>query len=164
MEQVERRPVLILGLGNPLRGDDGFGPAVVEALSRLDLPAGVEVLDGGTAGLGLLPTIAGRERLLVVDVAEMGRPAGSLAHFRWPEVGLAGSASTLSLHQAGLAEVLALAERLGWAPKEVHIFALQPVSLGWQKGLSRPAREKVTEAVAAILAEVSRVPAEPCEV
>ncbi len=151
MENSERRPVLILGLGNPLYGDDGFGPAVVETLSRSDLPAGVEVLDGGTAGLGLLPVIAGRERLLVVDVAEMGRPAGTLTHVRWPEVGLVGALS-LSLHQVGLAEVLALAERLGWAPGEVHIFALQPAFLGWRKGLSRPAREKVAEAASAILA------------
>jgi hydrogenase maturation protease len=158
-----RRPVLILGLGNPFYGDDGFGPAVVEALSRLTLPAGVEVLDGGTAGLGLLPAIARRERLLVVDAAEMGRPPGTLMHFRWPEVGLGGALSLLTPHQAGLAEVLALAERLGWAPREVHIFALQPASLGWQKGLSRLAREKVPEAVAAILAEVSQVPAEPDE-
>lgn len=157
MEDGERRPVLILGLGNPLYGDDGFGPAVVEALSRMELPADVEVLDGGTAGLGLLPAIAGRERLLVVDVAEMGRPAGTLVHFRWPEVGLTG-ASPLSLHQAGLAEVLALAERLGWTPKEVDIFALQPAFLGWQRGLSRLAREKVAEAAAAILAAL-RVPA-----
>lgn len=162
MENVERRPILVLGLGNPLYGDDGFGPAVVEALSRLELPAGVEVLDGGTAGLGLLPAIAGRERLLVVDTAEMGRPPGTLVHLRWPEVSLAGAALPLSLHQAGLAEVLALAERLGWAPKAVDVFALQPAFLGWQRGLSRPAQEKVAEAVAAILAAL-RVPA-GCEV
>ncbi len=158
------RPVLVLGLGNPLYGDDGFGPAVIEALSRLELPDEVEVLDGGTAGLGLLSAIAGRRRLLVVDVAEMGQPTGTLVHFRWPEVGLIGAVSLLSLHQAGLAEILALAERLGWAPKEVDIFALQPASLGWQRGLSRSARERVPEAVAAILAVLSRVSVGCCEV
>ena len=149
-----RRPVLILGLGNPFWGDDGIGPAVVEALAGLDLPPQVEVLDGGTAGLGLLGSIARRKRLLVVDAAEMDRPAGTVVRLRPEEVRRQGAQRPLSPHQLGLVEVLALAEQLEMAPAEVLIFAVQPGHLGCGQGLSPAVQERLPPLVAAILAEI----------
>jgi hydrogenase maturation protease len=149
-----RRPVLILGLGNPLYGDDGVGPAVVQLLKERELPPEVEVLDGGTAGLGLLDTIAGRRRLLVVDAAEMGRPAGTVLRLSPEEARLVQEQAPLSPHQVGLAEVFDLAARLEMAPAEVLIFAVQPEYLGWRQELSPSVQQSLPGLVSVILAEV----------
>jgi hydrogenase maturation protease len=152
-----RRPVLLLGLGNPLFGDDGVGPAVVEGLLEQDLPPEVEVLDGGTAGLGLLDTIAGRRLVVVVDAAEMGRPAGTVARLTPDQATLLGDQAPLSPHQLGLAEVLALAERLEMAPTRVVIWAVQPAFLGWKYGLSPEVEASLPGLVVAVLQEVGRI-------
>ena len=149
-----RKPVLILGLGNPLYGDDGVGPAVIQRLQERVLPPDVELLDGGTGGLGLLDVIAGRRLVVVVDAAEMGRPAGTAARVTPEQARLLGDQAPLSPHQVGLAEVLALAERLGMAPAQVIIWALQPAYLGWKHGLSPEVERSLPGLVVAIMAEI----------
>ena len=62
----------VIGIGNPLRGDDGVGPAVVEALKRRGLPEGVEAVDGGQAGLGLVALMAGEALGCGVHGARVG--------------------------------------------------------------------------------------------
>ena len=68
---------LIIGLGNPLRGDDGVGVRVVQALAERALPAGVEVVDGGTQGLGLVSLLEGQKRVILVDAADVGKRLAS---------------------------------------------------------------------------------------
>ena len=65
------RPILIVGLGNPLQADDGVGCRVAEALEGHQLPPGVEVMDAGTPGVGLINLLEGRQRAIIVDAAEM---------------------------------------------------------------------------------------------
>jgi hydrogenase maturation protease len=150
-----RRPVLVLGLGNPLYGDDGVGSAVVERLQERELPPEVEVLDGGTAGLGLLDVIAGRQLVVVADAAEIGRPAGTVVRLTLDQATLLTEQAPLSPHQLGLAEVLALAERLEMAPAQVVIWAVQPGYLGWKQGLSREVEASLPGLLAMILEEIA---------
>jgi hydrogenase maturation protease len=146
--------VLILGLGNPLRGDDGIGCRVVEELVRRGLPDGVEALDGGAAGLGLLDLMEGWERVVIVDAAEMGRGPGEFIRLTPADVQLASTSDRFSLHHAGLSEVLALADALGRALPEMVIFGVQPAVIGWREGLS-PVVETVLPALTdAILEEI----------
>ncbi|RKT45378.1 hydrogenase maturation protease [Thiocapsa rosea] len=126
---------LILALGNPLRGDDGVGAAVLDALPAL--PAGVTGLDGGTPGLGLVLSLQGYDRVIIVDAAEMGEAPGTWRRFtpdclRTPNSDLRGT-----LHDAGLAEALVLGEALGVLPSEIIIFGIQPEEIGWAPGLTR---------------------------
>ena len=79
---------LIIGLGNPLRRDDGVGVRVVELLAARDLPAGVEVVDGGTPGLGLVPLLEGRQRVILVDAADLGREPGAFVRFTLDQIRL----------------------------------------------------------------------------
>jgi len=73
--------VLILGLGNPLLGDEGVGLRAVEELKGLELPDGVTVAEGGTTGLGLVSLMEGYQRVIVVDAADMGHPPGCVVRF-----------------------------------------------------------------------------------
>jgi hydrogenase maturation protease len=152
---------LVLGLGNPLRGDDGVGPRVVEELTRRGLPEGVTALDGGTGGLDLLQMLEGWERVVVVDAADIGRerggkvPPGQFVRFAPDQALLGEAADPFSLHSAGLSEVLALANALGRTLPEIVIFGVQPAEVGWGEELS-PAVEAVLPALAdAVFNEVT---------
>ena len=85
--------VLVLGLGNPLRGDDGVGPRVVEELTRRGLPDGVMTLDVRTGGLDLLHTLEGWKRVVAVDAADVGREPGQFVRFTPDQVRLPHAAN-----------------------------------------------------------------------
>ncbi len=152
------KPTLILGLGNPLRGDDGLGARVVEALASETLPPGVEVLDAGTPGVGLLNLIEGRRRVILVDAADMGRVPGSIARFRPGEAALEGSPGGVSLHSSGVAEALALGRALALPLPEMVVFGVQPARLDWGQGLSPEVEAAMASVVEAVSKEAGRTP------
>jgi len=129
---------LILGLGNPLLGDEGIGVRVIEELARLKLPDGVTVVEGGTAGLGLLGLMEGYERVIVVDAADMGHPPGHVVRFTPSDAKFKTARGPLSLHQVGLGEVLDLARALEDAPAALVIIGVQPSRV---EGRTRPSPE-----------------------
>lgn len=146
---------LILGVGNPLMGDDGAGVlAVQRLLARPDLPPDVTVIDGGTAGLGLIPLIESYRRVVLVDAVLMGEPPGTVRRFAWREARVAGRAQSLSLHQSDLADALALAEALGSLPPEVVIYGVQPQHTDWEQPLSEAVARALPGLVDALLTEV----------
>ena len=146
---------LILGLGNPLRGDDGVGVRVVEALAERALPGEVEVVDGGTGGLGIVNLMEGRQRVILVDAADMGRAPGEFVRFTPEDARLLGDAEHLSIHGAGLRDSLMLAQALGTLPEEIIIFGVQSVELDWKSALSPEVEASLPALVEAIVIEVS---------
>jgi len=149
--------VLVLGLGNSLRGDDGIGPRVVEELAHRGLPEGVTALDGGTGGLDLLQVLEDWKQVVVVDAADVGQEPGQFVRFTPDQARLAQAADRFSLHHAGLSEALALASALGRALPEIVIFGVQPAEVGWGEGLS-PAVETALPALAdAVLKEIAGI-------
>jgi len=150
--------VLVLGLGNPLRGDDGVGPRVIEELNRRGLPEGVTTLDAGTGGVDLLHVLEGWERAIVVDAADVDREPGQYVRFTPEEARLVESADGFSLHNAGLAEVLALAKAAGQPLPELVIFGVQPEKIGWGEGLSPAVEAALPDIVNAVLNEINKLP------
>lgn len=148
------RRTLILGLGNPLLGDEGIGVRVVEELRGLELPNGVEAVEGGTAGLGLISLMGGYQRVIIVDAADMGQPPGQVVRFTPSEVQFKTAEAPLSLHQIGLVEVLALAEALEVAPAEMIIIGVQPSRLEMGVGLSPEVEGAIPQAIRMILDEL----------
>ncbi|MCA9922262.1 MAG: hydrogenase maturation protease, partial [Anaerolineales bacterium] len=130
--------VLVLGIGNPLRGDDGVGTAVISALQHMPLPPDVELVDGGTAGLEIVLLLQAYRRVIVVDAADMGLLPGEWRRFGGNTAVLpANEANTVgTLHGAGFAEALALAEALDVLPDELVVFGVQPQRVDWVEGLS----------------------------
>jgi len=154
------KPILILGLGNPLQGDDGVGCHVAQeferqSLSGRALPDDVEVMDGGTPGVGLLNLFEGRSRVIIVDAAEMGRLPGEVARFRPEDVTLTGSTLRFSLHRSGVADALALAGKLKLALPEIVVFGVQPERVDWGEGLSSHVQAAVSQVIEAVLNEVT---------
>lgn len=122
--------VLILGIGNVLWADEGFGVRCVERLAeRFSFPANVRVLDGGTQGLYLLPFLEGADALIVFDAIDYGLPPGTMKIVEGDEVPAFMGAKKMSLHQTGFQEVLMLAQLTGHYPAEVLLIGCQPEEL-----------------------------------
>ena len=145
---------LILGLGNPLRGDDGVGTAVIQALQSESLPPDVDLVDGGTAGLEIVLLLKEYRRVIVVDAADMGVQPGEWQHFSGDTAVISTNKGSISgtLHGAGFAEALALAEALETTPAELTFFGVQPERVGWTEGLSATVAMAVSPVCQAILA------------
>lgn len=143
-------PVLVLGVGNELFTDEGLGCVAAAAIGELGLP-GVDVLDGSTLGIALLPSLAGREAVLLLD-ATVGRDAapGDLLLLRGEEVP-ATRQLTMSAHQIGVGEALAAAELAGCHPPKVAAVGMVPVSLETGYGLSEAVRDRMPDMVAMAL-------------
>jgi coenzyme F420 hydrogenase subunit delta len=77
--------IVITGCGNPLFADDGFGPAVVEEMAKLELPDNIKVIDAGLGGPHFIFTLINPEetrKLIIIDIADFGAEPGELAIFR----------------------------------------------------------------------------------
>ena len=155
---LQMKSILILGLGNPLQGDDGVGCRVAEELVGASvtapLPGEVEVMDGGTPGVGLLNFFEGRKRVIIVDAAEMGIAPGEFRRFTPHEITLTGSAERFSLHRSGVADALALAHELKIELPEIIFFGVQPASVEWRDSLSPQVQAAVPRVITAVLNEL----------
>lgn len=148
--------VLVLGIGNLLWADEGFGVRCVEALhQRFEFPAHVNLVDGGTQGMYLLDYVCSSPRVLVFDAIDFKLEPGTLKVFRDAEVPV-WSDTMMSLHQATFQELLSLARLRDRFPASITLIGVQPDVLDDLGGsLSPRVRARVDEAVALGLAELA---------
>ena len=131
--------ILILGIGNVLWADEGFGVRCVEAMAETHaLPPNVRLLDGGTQGLYLLPFLEEADALLVFDAIDYGLPPGTLKVVEDDEVPAFLGARKMSLHQTGFQDVIATATLMGYRPARMVLIGCQPVELDDYGGGLRP--------------------------
>ena len=153
-QRAEPRRVLVLGLGNILRGDEGLGVHALKRLvDRYDLAPEVETIDGGTLGLDLLPYLEGTSALLVIDAVQARGAPGSLVRLQDDEI-MPALAVKLSLHQAGLRELLATSRLLGTYPPLVVLWGIEPGDIDWTTELSAPVAASLDALVDAVTGEL----------
>jgi hydrogenase maturation protease len=118
---------LILGIGNVLWADEGFGIRTIEALHQAyAFPDTVRVMDGGTQGIFLLPWVRNAKRLLIFDAVDFGLAPAALKVIRGDDVPRFMGAKKVSMHQAGFQEVLSSADLAGDLPEELVLIGVQP--------------------------------------
>lgn len=144
---------LVLGIGNILWADEGFGVRAVESLDRLyEFPANVTVLDGGTQGIYLLEHIQNADLLVIFDAVDYGLPPASLRLIENDDVPNYLGAKKVSLHQTGFQEVLATAEMLGHRPNSILLVGVQPQQIEDFGGSLHPTiRDCIPRAIEAAL-------------
>lgn len=127
-----KKTILILGVGNNLLSDDGFGIHVIECLrDTREIEENSIIIDGGTIGLNLLPDIEDAEHLIVVDAAEMGLKAGELRLFENDDMDDHLSKHKTTVHEVAMRDLLFAARLSGKMPKTRALIAVQPASLDW---------------------------------
>lgn len=146
--------ILILGIGNLLWADEGFGVRCVELLNeRYRFPDGVRLMDGGTQGIYLVQHVQQADCLIVFDAVDYGLAPGTLKIVRDDEVPRFMGAKRMSLHQTGFQDVLALAEFTGAYPRELLLIGVQPEELeDFGGSLREPVRAQLEPALQVALA------------
>jgi hydrogenase maturation protease len=145
---------VVVGIGNRIRTDDGFGVHALERLARDPrvLP-GVTLIDGGTHGIELLSYVSDSTHLLLLDAIDVGEPPGTI--LRMANGQLRGLPCAASVHQVGLADLLATLPLISTAPREIVLLGVQPLSTDWGTELTAPVEEAlgrvVDEAVAQLV-------------
>lgn len=118
---------LILGIGNVLYADEGFGVRAVERLNaHYRFGDDVRVMDGGTQGIFLLPWVRSARRLLIFDAIDFGLEPATLKLITGDDVPRYMGAKKVSMHQAGFQEVLSSAQLSGEFPSELALIGVQP--------------------------------------
>lgn len=126
---------LVIGLGNPLMGDDGIGLAALEEMVASWDVGGVELVDGGTWGMNLLPLIESADTVILLDAIHLGRAPGTVIELDGDAVPRR-LAAKLSPHQIDLGEVLALAALRETLPRRLVAIGIQPAEVEMSTALS----------------------------
>jgi hydrogenase maturation protease len=150
-----RRPILILGIGNILLRDEGVGVRVIERMQKIRLPDDVELIDGGTAGADLMDVLAERKKVIVIDAVQADCEPGTILRFTADD--LTGPDGVgMSLHELGLGEALKMTKQLGCAPENVVVFGIKPKDISCGLELSEQISASVPQVIELVLAEIAK--------
>jgi hydrogenase maturation protease len=143
--------IAVFGIGNLLLSDDGVGVHVIERLrSEYEFPESVELIDGGTKGLDLLPLFEGRDKVLIIDAANFRKEPGAIDMIEGDSIP-AFLSSKLSVHQIGLPDTLFAARIMGITPPEMCLIGIQPKSMETGTELSGEVQARVAALVERVL-------------
>ncbi len=148
----------ILGVGNLLLGDEGFGVHVVQRLqeSHCCFPENVEILDGGTAGIMLAPFMEDKDVLFVIDVVNLTDDPGTIHIYENKDVRAGNIQTRMSPHQVGLLEILDLCRLRGKAPARIEMITVVPADLSTRIGLSPELEETVDPVIDILLSRLAK--------
>lgn len=128
--------IAVFGIGNILLGDDGVGVhAVKKLMNDYEFPEFVELIDGGTKGLDLLPLFENRDKVLIIDAANFKKEPGTIDMVDGDALP-AFLSSKLSVHQIGLPDMLFAARLMEITPPEMCLIGIQPKSMETSTELS----------------------------
>ena len=157
---TDRRAVVIIGMGNPMRRDDGVGHAAIAMLEHMGTPesrSDVDMLRLDGEATRLIEAWRGRTLAIVVDAARAGERPGTIHRL---EVGVdelptwSGGASS---HSTGLAEAIDLAGALRRLPDKLVVYGVEPADMSMGEGLTPAVQAAVRELAARVTVERSLV-------
>jgi len=147
--------ILVLGIGNLVMGDDAVGVLVAQRLQQeYRFADNVEIMDGGTLGLDLLPKLENITNLIMIDAVETGKKAGTCVRLCGDELPIALQ-TKVSPHQMGLKDLLAVSELMGHTPKEMVLIGVQPGSIEMEIGLTAEVQAQLDVLVSSVLSELA---------
>lgn len=147
--------IAVVGIGNILLSDDGVGVFVLEEIKKRDiLPGNVELIDGGTMGLDLLPFIEGKERVIFIDAVDFKAEPGTIGELNNNEIPHYFS-SKLSVHQIAFPDMIAAGQLLGTIPEEMCLIGIQPGTIETGYGLSPEIQQQVDRLIEKVIDKLS---------
>ncbi|MGF6812950.1 hydrogenase maturation protease [Paraburkholderia sp. Clong3] len=150
------RKVLVVGMGNPDRGDDGVGALVVRSIAGR-LPADVSLVVRSGDALSLIEDWAGFDALVCVDAAAPEATPGRILRIDLASEQLVREMSFASSHAFGVAEAIELARTLGLAPREMVVYAIEGVCFDRGAPVTPEVAAAVDEVAGRVVAEVERL-------
>lgn len=143
--------IAVFGIGNILLSDDGVGVHAIQRLSNeYTFPDSVELIDGGTKGLDLLPLFENKDRILIADAANFKKKPGTIDIVEGDKIP-AFLSTKLSVHQIGLPDTLFAAKLMEITPSEMCLVGIQPKSMETSTELSEEIKKQFEQFIKAIL-------------
>ena len=143
MESLFVSEITVLGIGNTILSDEGFGVRVVEYMKKnYQFPENVALIDGGTLGVELQHFIVGTQKLLIIDSIDGGAEAGKTFHLKDSEI-LNHFTQKISAHEIGIQDILTMLEITGKKIPCVELLGVQPYSLEAGIELTEPMKKLV---------------------
>jgi hydrogenase maturation protease len=149
--------VLVLGVGNPLMGDDGVGIRAIELLADCDLPENIRIEEIGTPGWALGAWFENQSSVILIDAVQMGLEPGSWKKLDLRETKLLAQEPAFSLHQPDLANGLELAQELRLLPANLVLYGMEPADLIPGNPLSPLIEKNMPEFVNTIAKDIRRM-------
>ncbi len=135
----------VIGIGNPLRKDDGIGIVLLEKLVEIkdDLPDDIEYIDGGTGGMNLLHLFARFDIVVFIDAVNFGGEIAESKFFNYEDVISKNIQIKISTHGSDILKIIQLSKELGENPDEIFIFGVQPQDIAPGTRLSHEIQENI---------------------
>jgi len=150
---VRADKVVVLGVGNLLLTDEGVGVHLIQKLREMEIDEGIELVDGGTSLLDFVPQAEDVSKLIIVDAIKLGGKPGTTYKICVDDSLLKGAKGMTSLHQLGVVETLAIAQKMGKLPHTV-IIGIEPKEISYGLELSPEVEREMGKMVNLILEEV----------
>ena len=148
--------IYVLGLGNVLMGDDGFGPAVVRGFdAAYDVGPDVDIVDLGTPGLDLIPWLYDADAVVIIDTVKADAAPGTLRIYDKAAILKHAPAVRVGPHDPGVKDALHATEFAGHGPRDVTLVGVVPLTLAMGTELSKPMRDAVPVAIEAVAATLA---------
>jgi hydrogenase maturation protease len=147
---------LVIGVGNPLRHDDGVGPAVGRAVGLASPAARVIEMEG--EGAALLEAWTGADLVVIVDAVRSGAAPGTVYRFEPPQDPLPATLSSTSTHAFGLPVAVELGRTLGQLPQRLIVYGIEGVDFTAGEGLSPGVEAAVGTVAARVQADLGKRP------
>jgi len=149
--------VVIVGVGNPLLGDDGVGIVVARELMKRKLPRFVDVMELGTRSLEILTRIEGYSKVVFIDAVRSGKAPGSVTVFRAGKALVSGPENLMSLHELDLVATIRIGRLTEKLPKSTIIVGIEPERIDTGLSLSQAVSRSVLEAANTALEEAKHI-------
>jgi hydrogenase maturation protease len=146
--------IAVLGIGNALCGDDGLGIHALRAIEqRGQLADHVRFIDGGVMGLDLLPHLEGAGHILILDAIQADEPPGTIIRLEGRDIPAAWQ-QKLSMHQAGVMDLLSMLRLRGAEPAHLVVWGIVPATIDWSLELSEPVLRSLPQLVDSVAQEL----------
>ena len=149
----------IIGVGNPLRKDDGIGILLLDQLKKESdpLPHNVSFVDGGTGGMNLLHLFNRFDLIILLDAVNFQGSPGETRFFSLNDIKSQKQVSTVSTHNADLFQIIRLGQELNECPKKIFVFGVQPADVSFGEGLTEAVQNKFNDIRSSMKNHVFRI-------
>jgi hydrogenase maturation protease len=144
--------IIVIGLGNFLRGDDAIGPLVIEKLKEFNNTADFKLLNAGMDAFSVLDYLMGSHPVIIIDCAKMGKKPGEVVEFNVNDGNITRVSEKFSLHGIGFADIYKIAAALG-TPAPCKIIAVEPKQLNFNAPLSSMIESSIPEIIKLVMME-----------
>jgi len=149
----------VIGLGNPLRRDDGIGIVLLEKLvkHRHKLPKNIQFIDGGTGGMNIFHMLVQFDTVLIIDAAFFTDTPGNGRFFSLQEIKNNRISFVSLTHEFDIFRVINLAKELKIAPKHILFFCIQPKDTSFGTSLSKEIQQKIEDLLKKLIIELKKI-------